>query len=26
VLMENGAWIGPEGIGQFVPARGVSQP
>jgi dihydropyrimidinase len=26
VLVENGAWTGPEGIGQFVPARAVSQP
>jgi hypothetical protein len=26
VLMENGTWTGPEGIGQFVSARAVSQP
>ena len=26
VLVENGAWTGPEGIGQFIPARAVSEP
>ena len=25
VLMENGAWTGPEGIGQFIPARAPSE-
>jgi dihydropyrimidinase len=26
VLMEDGAWTGPEGIGQFIPARAPSEP
>jgi dihydropyrimidinase len=26
VLVENGKWTGPEGIGQFVPARSPSEP
>jgi dihydropyrimidinase len=26
ILVENGSWIGPEGIGQFVPARSPSEP
>jgi dihydropyrimidinase len=26
VLVEDGAWTGPEGIGQFIPARAVSEP
>ena len=26
VLVENGAWTGPEGIGQFIPARMPSEP
>jgi hypothetical protein len=26
VLMENGAWTGPEGIGQFISARAPSEP
>jgi len=26
VLVENGKWTGPEGIGQFIPARSPSEP
>jgi dihydropyrimidinase len=26
ILVENGKWTGPEGIGQFVPARSPSEP
>jgi dihydropyrimidinase len=26
ILVENGNWTGPEGIGQFVPARSPSEP
>jgi dihydropyrimidinase len=26
VLVENGNWTGPEGIGQFVPSRSPSEP
>jgi hypothetical protein len=26
VLVENGEWTGPEGIGQFIAARSPSQP
>jgi len=26
VLVEHGRWTGPEGIGEFVPARSPSEP
>jgi hypothetical protein len=26
VLVENGEWTGPEGIGEFIPARAPSEP
>jgi hypothetical protein len=26
ILMENGVWTGPEGIGQFIPARAPEEP